>query len=129
MRDEAGVDAARRRTAGPRAVVVAGMGGSGIAGDILAAVCGSGAPLPIVTVRSYRLPGWVGATDLVIAVSCSGETEETLGVADRGRAPRLPLLVRRAARTRRWRRWPPGGRAVYVPVPTRRAAPGQPLAG
>ncbi|MEU4535373.1 SIS domain-containing protein [Streptosporangium sp. NPDC023825] len=65
----------------PRAVVVAGMGGSGIAGDILDVVCGHGAPLPIVTVRSYRLPGWVGATDLVIAVSRSGRTEETLAVA------------------------------------------------
>ncbi|MEU6738990.1 bifunctional phosphoglucose/phosphomannose isomerase [Streptosporangium sandarakinum] len=65
----------------PRAVVVAGMGGSGIAGDILGAVCGPGAPLPVTTVRSLRLPGWVGATDLVIAVSCSGGTEETLAVA------------------------------------------------
>ncbi|GAA4222105.1 glucose/mannose-6-phosphate isomerase [Streptosporangium album] len=65
----------------PRALVVAGMGGSGIAGDILNAVCGHGAPLPVVTVRSYRLPGWVGATDVVIAVSFSGRTEETLAVA------------------------------------------------
>ena len=31
--------------------------------------------------RGYRLPGWVGAADLVIAVSCSGTTEETLLVA------------------------------------------------
>ncbi|MEU6713125.1 SIS domain-containing protein [Nonomuraea sp. NPDC046802] len=65
----------------PRAIVVAGMGGSGIAGDILAAAAGNGAPLPIVTLRSYQLPGWVGATDLVIAVSGSGDTEETLSVA------------------------------------------------
>ncbi|MER5623738.1 SIS domain-containing protein [Streptosporangium sp. NPDC002544] len=65
----------------PRAVVVAGGGGSGIAGDILNVVCGHGAPLPIVTVRSYRLPGWIGATDLVIAVSRSGGAEETLTVA------------------------------------------------
>ncbi|WP_327087381.1 mannose-6-phosphate isomerase [Nonomuraea sp. NBC_01738] len=65
----------------PRAIVIVGMGGSAIAGDILAAVAGHGAPLPIITVRSYRLPGWVGATDLVIAVSCSGATEETLSAA------------------------------------------------
>ncbi|GLZ10328.1 bifunctional glucose-6-phosphate/mannose-6-phosphate isomerase [Actinomadura sp. NBRC 104425] len=65
----------------PRAVVVAGMGGSGISGDVLAAVCGTGCPVPVVTVRGYRLPGWVGAADLVIAVSCSGGTEETLAVA------------------------------------------------
>ena len=63
----------------PRAIVVAGMGGSGISGDVLAAVCGG--PVPIVTVRGYRLPGWVGAADLVMVVSCSGSTEETRAVA------------------------------------------------
>jgi glucose/mannose-6-phosphate isomerase len=66
----------------PRAVVVTGMGGSGIAGEVLAAVCGHGCPVQIVTVHDYRLPGWVGATDLVVAVSCSGSTEETLAVAE-----------------------------------------------
>ncbi|GLW05354.1 hypothetical protein Misp01_04840 [Microtetraspora sp. NBRC 13810] len=65
----------------PRALVVVGMGGAGIAGDLLAAVCGQGAPLPIVTVRDYRLPGWVGAADLVVAVSSSGRSEETLAAA------------------------------------------------
>ncbi|GII00909.1 SIS domain-containing protein [Planobispora takensis] len=65
----------------PRAIVVVGMGGSAIAGDVLEAVCGNGVPLPIVTVRSYRLPGWVGATDLVVAVSHSGASEETLAMA------------------------------------------------
>jgi glucose/mannose-6-phosphate isomerase len=52
----------------PRAIVVVGMGGSGIAGDILAAICGTGNATQIIT-------------DLVIAVSCSGSTEETLGTA------------------------------------------------
>jgi glucose/mannose-6-phosphate isomerase len=65
----------------PRAVVVTGMGGSGVAGDVLAAVCGAGCPVPIVTVHDYQLPGWVSTADLVIAVSCSGSTEETLEVA------------------------------------------------
>ncbi|WP_433328830.1 bifunctional phosphoglucose/phosphomannose isomerase [Spirillospora sp. CA-294931] len=65
----------------PRAIVVTGMGGSGISGDVLNAICGDGCPVPVVTVRGYRLPGWVGAADLVIAVSCSGGTEETLAVA------------------------------------------------
>jgi glucose/mannose-6-phosphate isomerase len=65
----------------PRAVVVTGMGGSGISGDVLAAVCGTGCPVAISTVRGYQLPGWVGPLDLVVAVSCSGRTEETLTVA------------------------------------------------
>ena len=66
----------------PRAVVVTGMGGSGIAGEVLAAVCGPGSPVQVMTVHDYRLPGWVGAADLVIAVSCSGTTEETLAAAE-----------------------------------------------
>lgn len=64
----------------PRAIVVAGMGGSGIAGGILSAVCGPGSPVKVTTVHDYQLPGWVGAADLVIVVSCSGSTEETLAM-------------------------------------------------
>ncbi len=66
----------------PRAVVVTGMGGSGLAGEVLAAVCGPGSPVQVTTVHDYWLPGWVGAADLVIAVSCSGCTEETLAAAE-----------------------------------------------
>jgi glucose/mannose-6-phosphate isomerase len=99
----------------PRGVVVAGMGGSGISGDVLAAVCGNSCPVPVVTVHGYSLPGWVGVADLVIAVSCSGTTEETLAVAveavRRGcrllcvGAPDSPLAQIAAA-----------GRALFVPV-------------
>jgi glucose/mannose-6-phosphate isomerase len=65
----------------PRAIVVTGMGGSGVAGDVLAAVCGPGCRAQVLPVHDYQLPAWVGATDLVIAVSCSGGTEETISAA------------------------------------------------
>jgi glucose/mannose-6-phosphate isomerase len=65
----------------PRAMVVAGMGGSGLAGELLGAIAGSSSPVQVVTVPTERLPGWVGAADAVIAVSCSGSTPETLAVA------------------------------------------------
>ena len=65
----------------PRAVVVTGMGGSGVAGDVLAAICGPGCPAQVIAGHDYQLPAWVGAADLVIAVSCSGGTEETLEAA------------------------------------------------
>jgi glucose/mannose-6-phosphate isomerase len=65
----------------PRAVVVAGMGGSGISGDVLAAVAGMRCPVPVLVHRGYGLPGWVGAADVVCAVSCSGTTAETLSAA------------------------------------------------
>jgi glucose/mannose-6-phosphate isomerase len=74
----------------PRAVVVAGMGGSGVAGDMLVGLAGMTSPVPISTHKSYGLPGWVGPLDLVIAVSCSGSTEETLSAAEEA--------VRRGAR-------------------------------
>lgn len=64
----------------PRAIVVAGIGASALVGDVLEALCRYGAPVPVVTVRGHRLPGWVGAADLVIAVSRSGRTEETVAV-------------------------------------------------
>ena len=66
----------------PRALVVAGMGGSGIAGDVLVSIAGLGCPIPIVVHRGPGLPGWVGAADVVVAASCSGTTEETLSAAD-----------------------------------------------
>jgi glucose/mannose-6-phosphate isomerase len=65
----------------PRAIVVAGLGGSGLAGEILQAVTGLGSPVQVLTTQAERLPGWVGAADAVIAVSCSGATAETLAIA------------------------------------------------
>ena len=65
----------------PRAIVVAGMGGSGVSGDVLLAVAGPYSSIPISVERTHHLPGWVSAMDVVIAVSCSGGTEETLSVA------------------------------------------------
>jgi glucose/mannose-6-phosphate isomerase len=65
----------------PRAIVACGMGGSGLAGELLKAVCGPGCSVPVVVLHDYYLPGWVGAADLVLAVSSSGSAEETLAVA------------------------------------------------
>jgi glucose/mannose-6-phosphate isomerase len=59
-------------------VVVLGMGGSGIAGDIVAAVAGPFMPVPVVVAKSYELPAFVGEGSLVFAVSFSGNTEETV---------------------------------------------------
>ncbi|MGH3261410.1 MAG: SIS domain-containing protein [Trebonia sp.] len=68
----------------PRAIVVAGSGGAGgsaFACDALAAICGFGSPVQVTGVSGYQLPGWVGATDLVITVSRSGHTAEALTLA------------------------------------------------
>jgi glucose/mannose-6-phosphate isomerase len=77
----------------PRAVVTLGMGGSGIAGDVLCALAGSTCPVPVISVRGHTLPSWVGAADLVVAVSCSGTTEETLSALEEAVRRGCRLLV------------------------------------
>lgn len=62
-------------------VVVCGMGGSGIAGDVLAALASPRLSVPVVVVKGYRVPAFVGKRSLVFAVSCSGDTEETVEAA------------------------------------------------
>ena len=64
--------------AASRRVVVVGMGGSGIAGAILAAWLAAERGTPLMPVHDSRLPAWVGEGDLVVAVSYSGNTLETL---------------------------------------------------
>lgn len=59
-------------------LVICGMGGSAIGGDLLADYVAPTCPIPIVVVRGYEVPGFVGPRSLVIAASYSGNTEETL---------------------------------------------------
>jgi len=68
----------------PGAVVVAGMGGSGIAGDVLAALAYFRSPVPVLTVKGDRLPAFVGPSTLLVAVSYSGATDETLAAVEEG---------------------------------------------
>lgn len=65
----------------PRSVVVTGMGGSGISGQVLEAIANTCSPIPVVSSRGYGLPAWVGTDDLVVCLSCSGGTEETIAAA------------------------------------------------
>jgi glucose/mannose-6-phosphate isomerase len=69
-------------------IVVLGMGGSGIAGDALAAVSNATLPVPVVVLKQIRTPRFVGPRTLAFAVSYSGDTDETLqmatGAADAG---------------------------------------------
>ena len=64
---------------GFRNILIAGMGGSAIGADLLAAYAKPLCPLPIVVYRDYDLPAWAkGPQTLVIASSHSGNTEETI---------------------------------------------------
>lgn len=63
-------------------VVLAGMGGSAIAGDLLRDWLDP--PFPFEVCRGYHLPAWAGRGTLVLAVSYSGNTEETLSCFSEG---------------------------------------------
>ena len=62
----------------PSQIIVVGMGGSAMGGDLLRSWLLDRCPIPIETCRDYHLPGYAGPRTLVIAVSYSGNTEETL---------------------------------------------------
>lgn len=59
-------------------VVLVGMGGSAIAGDILKDWIGNEIAVPMETVRGYHLPAYLNEKSLVFFISYSGNTEETL---------------------------------------------------
>ncbi len=64
---------------GIESIVVLGMGGSGVSGDVVQAVAEPRLPWPFRTIKSYGpLPEWIGRNTLVFAVSYSGSTEETV---------------------------------------------------
>ena len=65
-------------------VVILGMGGSAIAGDLLRALAALESPVPIFSHRGYDLPLLVDGRTLLIASSYSGNTEETLSAFQTG---------------------------------------------
>jgi len=70
----------------PRNVVFAGVGGSAIAGDILADYARDIVDVPISVSRTMRLPSFVCKQTLFVAVSYSGETRETLAIRDQAKS-------------------------------------------
>jgi glucose/mannose-6-phosphate isomerase len=72
------VESARLKRGESAGLLVCGMGGSAIGGDLAAAALGDRLSRPLLTVRGYELPSWVTAEWTVLCSSYSGETEETL---------------------------------------------------
>jgi glucose/mannose-6-phosphate isomerase len=62
----------------PGGLIVAGMGGSGVGGVLARAILGDHASRPILSSRTYGLPGWTTPDTTVLCASYSGNTEETL---------------------------------------------------
>jgi glucose/mannose-6-phosphate isomerase len=91
-------DAAQRfdpglEPAGVDRIVVLGMGGSAIAGDLLRALLQRECAVPVFNVRGYEVPPFVDQLTLVIASSFSGDTEEVLSAFEQALARPCPKIA------------------------------------
>jgi glucose/mannose-6-phosphate isomerase len=75
-------------------VVLTGMGGLASSGALFASLVAPECQLPVSIVRDYELPAWAhGAHTLVIAISYSGDTEETLAIFEQAQIAGCESLI------------------------------------
>jgi glucose/mannose-6-phosphate isomerase len=72
------IETARLESAESAGLMVCGMGGSAIGGDLAAAALGDRLTKPLLSIRGYELPSWATPEWTVLCSSYSGQTEETL---------------------------------------------------
>lgn len=73
----------------PENIIICGMGGSALPGDILVTL----RPLDIFMHKSYGLPPQAGNESLIICISYSGNTEETLSAFSEALNRKLPMVA------------------------------------
>lgn len=78
---------------GISSVLVVGTGTESIAGDIVGALAAPVAGVPVVVHRDYGCPAWVGPDTLVLAMSFSGEADETIEAATAAAGAGARLVV------------------------------------
>ncbi|WP_373312386.1 SIS domain-containing protein [Asanoa siamensis] len=105
----------------PRAVVIAGAGTAARTGEILAMAAGPRSRAPVIAHRSAALPGWVGAADVVIAISASGHSPEALAAAEAA-SRRGARLVGIGAPDSELQSVVERARSPFIPVPRRAPA-------
>jgi glucose/mannose-6-phosphate isomerase len=72
------VESARLEPGEAAGLMVCGMGGSAIGGDLAAAALGDRCTRPLLTVRGYELPPWATPDWAILCSSYSGDTEEAI---------------------------------------------------
>lgn len=75
-----------------QAVLVSGLGGSGISGTIISELVAGTSPIPVCVNKDYDLPAWVNKKCLVLICSYSGNTEETIAVMKSAIAKNIPMI-------------------------------------
>ena len=74
-------------------IVIVGMGGSSLGGHMIQTVGAGKLKVPLYLVRDYKLPNWVSAKTLVVAVSYSGSTAEVLEAVDQAKKAKAKIVV------------------------------------
>lgn len=74
-------------------ILLAGMGGSAIGGDLLASLAETCGGPEVVVWRDFGLPAWVDQHTLVVVSTYSGETAETFSALQSATRKGLPTLV------------------------------------
>jgi len=87
------IETARLEPAESAGLMVCGMGGSAIGGELAAGVHGDRLTKPLITIRGYELPSWATPEWTVLCSSYSGNTEETLACFEAAEALGARRLV------------------------------------
>lgn len=82
-----------REYAAVSGIMVTGLGGSAIGGDLLRVYVSGKSRVPVVVNRDYVLPEFVSDRTLVFAVSYSGNTEETLSAYAQARKKQAKIIA------------------------------------
>ena len=67
-------------------IIIAGMGGSAIGGDVVYSLIKNEIKIPFVVNRGYDLPAWANSSTLLICSSYSGNTEETISILEEAKS-------------------------------------------
>lgn len=73
-------------------ILVSGLGGSAIGGDILKDYAATSASIPIMVNRDYTIPAFVNEKTLFFAISYSGNTEETINAYQEAQAKDAKII-------------------------------------
>jgi glucose/mannose-6-phosphate isomerase len=91
--ESASLEKSLRRLDGPTPLLICGMGGSAVGGDLAAAVLGHRLMAPLRTIRTYELASWAMPGSYVVCASYSGNTEETLACYEAAGALGAPRVA------------------------------------
>jgi glucose/mannose-6-phosphate isomerase len=83
----------KEEVACPRTVYFYGLGGSGIVGQLFSVVFTSYTKVPIIASNSVKIADWLGPDDLLVVVSYSGETFETLRAFNEARRKGVRVIA------------------------------------